>query len=245
MDLAKQNAVVYSHVSFSYPKGVQALKNIHFTLQSGQRLGIIGPNGAGKSTLLLLLNGVLTPQQGEICIRGQIVNSKNEAMIKTQVGLVFQNPEDQLFCPTVFEDVAFGPLNFGRGFEQTRRLVKNALSEVGLSDYEYRSTLNLSFGEKKLVAIATVLSTDPAIVALDEPSGNLDALHRRKIIHWIQSSKRTFLITSHDLDLLYDTCDHVLLLNKGEIIALGEAKEILTDQKLLEENDLELPLRFQ
>ncbi len=245
MDLAKQNSVAYSHVSFSYPGGVRALKNICFTLQSGQRLGIIGPNGAGKSTLLLLLNGVLTPQQGEIYIHGHIVNSKNEAMIKTQVGLVFQNPEDQLFCPTVFEDVAFGPLNFGRGLEQARRLVKAALSEVGLSDYENRSTLNLSFGEKKLVAIATVLSTDPSIVALDEPSGNLDALHRRKIIRWIRSSKRTFLVTSHDLDLLYDTCDHVLLLNNGEIIALGEAKEILTNQKLLEKNDLELPLRFQ
>ncbi len=245
MVLEDTSAIHIRDVSYRYPDGILALDGVSLKIMPGERVGIIGPNGAGKSTLLNLLNGIFKPKRGFVQIFAQPITKKNQDLIKQWVGLVFQNPEDQLFCPTVFDDVAFGPLNFGFNKEDVRQKVKQALNEVGLVGYEQRSTLSLSFGEKKLVAIATALSMEPRIVALDEPTSNLDALHRRKIIDWIGKNGRTCVITSHDLDMIYDTCHRTVILNKGKIIAVGETREILKDKKILESNDLELPLSFQ
>ncbi len=238
-------ALQLNDVYFAYLEQQMVLKGISFRVNQGERVGIIGPNGSGKSTLLLVLNGILTPAQGHIQVFSLPVCAENKIKIRQQIGVVFQNPEDQLFCPTVFEDVAFGPLNFGLAPQMVEERVHQALQEVGLTGFEERSTLNLSFGEKKLVAIATVLAMHPKIVALDEPTSNLDALHRRKIINWIQTNGRTCLITSHDLDMIYDTCERTILLNKGQIVADGKTEQILKDEALLQANDLELPLKFQ
>ncbi len=232
-------------LEFSYPNAKPLFKGLTLTVQAGQRVGIIGPNGAGKSTLLLLLNGILKAQKGSIEVLGEQLSKETEQKIRQNIGLVFQNPDDQLFCPTVFDDVAFAPFNFGFSAQQVKAKVQQALREVGLNDFENRSTLNLSFGEKKLVALATILSVEPRIVALDEPTSNLDAKHRRKIINWVKKNGRTCLITSHDLDMIYETCPRTILLNRGQIIADGPTQLLLRNRQLLEANGLELPLRFQ
>ncbi len=245
MSLSQETVLKLQEVSFAYQKGVPVLKSLNLEVRRGERVGIIGPNGAGKSTLLLLLNGLLKPDKGHVEVLGEVLSQGSEWKIRQKVGLVFQNPEDQLFCPTVFDDVAFGPLNFGLDKALVKERVFKALDEVGLTHFEGRSTLNLSFGEKKLVALATVLSMEPEIVALDEPSSNLDAIHRRKIMSWVAENGRTCLITSHDLDMIYDTCQRTIILNDGRVVADGPSGQILKDEKLLKANDLELPLRFQ
>jgi len=232
-------------IHFAYQKASPVFEGLNLQVRRGERLGIIGPNGAGKSTLLLLLNGLLKPEKGRVEVFGEAISPESEMKVRQTVGLVFQNPEDQLFCPTVFDDVAFGPLNFGLSKEQVTARVRQALNEVGLSHFEERSTFNLSFGEKKLVALATVLSMQPEIVALDEPTSNLDAIHRRKIMRWVSQNGRTCLITSHDLDMIYDTCQRTIILNRGQIVADGPSEQILKNEELLKANDLELPLRFQ
>ena len=198
----------------------------------------------GKSTLIMMLNGVLKGE-GTIKILDTELNKKSEKFIKSKIGIVFQNPDDQLFCPTVYEDVAFGPQNFDVPNEEIDHRVKMALTEVGLHNYEKRSSLNLSFGEKKLVSIATILSTNPDIIALDEPTSNLDPYHRRKIINWIKNSDRTVVIATHDLDMVGEVADRVIILRKGKIRADNHTKNILTDKTLLEDNYLELPLSLQ
>ena len=237
-------ALSCSDIKFSYSDGTEALKGINLKINDGEKVGIIGPNGAGKSTFLNLLNGIRSAK-GVLEIYGFPVNNKNSAKIKSLVGVVFQNPDDQLFCPTIFEDVAFGPFNLGLSKEDVTERVEKALSEVGLPGYGTRSSLHLSFGERKLAAIATILSMSPKIIAMDEPTSNLDPKHRRKIINWIKMKKQSFIITSHDLDMLLDTCQRILIFNKGTIIKDDLAEVILRDKKLLEENDLELPLSLQ
>ena len=180
-------AISLRNVRFEYPDKKLAIDGLSFKVAAGEKLAFIGPNAAGKSTLIMLLNGVLKGE-GEIEIFGIKVSKKTDNQIKSRIGIVFQNPDDQLFCPTVYEDVAFGPQNFGFSKEDIDTRVKRALSEVGLQDYEQRSSLNLSYGEKKLISIATVLATNPDIIALDEPTSNLDPYHRRKIINWINKS---------------------------------------------------------
>jgi cobalt/nickel transport system ATP-binding protein len=237
-------AIFFRDVSFSYPDKTIALKNISLEVKPGEKIGIIGPNGAGKSSLITLLNGVQRAK-GEIQIYGNRISNKTDKLIKSLVGIVFQNPDDQLFCPTIFEDIAFGPMNMGLDEHQINIAVKLALESVGLKEYADRSSHHLSFGERKLASIATILSMKPDIIAFDEPTSNLDSLHRRKIIGWIQNWKKTCIITSHDLDMIYDTCDRLYILNGGRISANGPVKEILQDEKLLKENNLELPLRLQ
>lgn len=239
-----KTAVYCNNVSYVYPDGTQALKNINFRLLPGEKAAIIGPNGAGKSTFLQLLNGIKRPQ-GEIKIFETLLSEKNLRNIKTHVGLVFQNPDDQLFCPTIFDDLAFGPVNLGMKEDETESRVTKALMDVGLQGYEKRSSLHLSYGERKLAAIASILTMNPRLIAMDEPTSNLDPLHRRKIIQWINSSNLTCLLTTHDLDMITETCQKVVLFNKGQVVAEGETQKILKDKKLLEENDLELPLKWQ
>ncbi len=237
-------AILLEDIRYVYPDQKLALHGISCRISQGEKVAFIGPNAAGKSTLIMLLNGVLRGE-GSIHIFGMKLSKKSENRIKSKIGIVFQNPDDQLFCPTVYEDVAFGPLNFGFSKEEIDSRVKRALNEVGLRDYESRSSLNLSYGEKKLISIATVLSTNPEIIALDEPTSNLDPFHRRKIIEWIKKSDRTFLIATHDLDMVGETAERVIILRQGKITGDGSAKEILTDKKLLEDNYLELPLSLQ
>ena len=245
MSSAGEIVLRLQEIHFAYQKSSPVFSGLNLQVRRGERLGIIGPNGAGKSTLLLLLNGLLKPEKGRVEVFGEAISPESEMKVRQTVGLVFQNPEDQLFCPTVFDDVAFGPLNFGLSKEQVTARVRQALNEVGLSHFEERSTFNLSFGEKKLVALATVLSMQPEIVALDEPTSNLDAIHRRKIMRWVSQNGRTCLITSHDLDMIYDTCQRTIILNRGQIVADGPSEQILKNEELLKANDLELPLRFQ
>ncbi|HHJ53853.1 MAG TPA: ABC transporter ATP-binding protein [Caldithrix abyssi] len=237
-------AIKCVNLHFTYPDGAQALRGVNLFVKENERVGIIGPNGAGKSTLLTLLNGVRRGR-GEVEIFGNPVNGRNGVTVKRLLGLVFQNPDDQLFCPTVFEDVAFGPLNLGLDREEIEERVSDALEQVGLSGYEQRTALNMSYGERKLLSLATVISMQPKILAIDEPTGNLDPFHRRKIIRWINGCSGTFVITSHDLDMVWDTCDRVVILNEGKITADGSKQEILTNEKLLTDNQMELPLKFQ
>ncbi len=237
-------AIRACHLDYSYPDGTHALKNISFEIIEREKLAIIGPNGSGKSTLLILFNGV-REAQGELYVFNYKLDRKNRKTIKNLVGLVFQNPDDQLFCPTIFEDIAFGPLNLGLNPTEVQEAVGNALKNVGLEGYQDRSSFHLSYGERKLASIATVVAMNPRLISLDEPTSNLDLAHRRKIIQWLQASEKTIVLTTHDLDMALDTCQRVILLNQGQIITDGKAKDILLDQQLLEQNDLELPLSIQ
>jgi cobalt/nickel transport system ATP-binding protein len=237
-------AVSLRDVFYAYPDKTIAIDGISFEIGIGEKVALIGPNGAGKSTLVTLLNGVLRGQ-GTIEIFGTKLEKKSIKTIKSKVGIVFQNPDDQLFCPIVYEDVAFGPMNFGFSKQNITERVKKALSEVGLQGYENRSSLNLSYGEKKLASIATILSTNPSLIVFDEPSSNLDPFHRRKIIDWIRQSNRTIIIATHDLDMVAETSQRVLVLREGKLIADNSAVSILTNRKLLEANQMELPLTLQ
>lgn len=239
-----ETAVECRRVSFSYSDSTKALDEINLKLKDGEKVGIIGPNGAGKSTFLSLLNGVRSGE-GSIKIYGLPVNQKNSTKIKSLISIVFQNPDDQLFCTTIFEDVSFGPLNLGLKKEEVYQKTKSALSEVGLQGYDSRSSLHLSFGERKLAAIATALSMSPRIIAMDEPTSNLDSKHRRKIIIWIKNNARTSIVVSHDFDMLLETCQRILIFNNGKMIKDDSTENILWNKELLEKNDLELPLSLQ
>lgn len=242
-DYLKYPAVHCQDLYFTYPDQQAALRGISLKIDHGEKVAIIGPNGAGKSTFLSLLNGLLKGE-GLLRIYGLDVIKRHDKLIKSLVGLVFQNPDDQLFCPTIFEDVAFGPLNLGLDRALLKERVHQALQEVGLSGYENRSSINLSFGEKKLVSIATILSMQPQIVAMDEPTGYLDHAHRRRIINWVCSNGRTILVTTHDLDFVAETCHRVILFNSGKMVADGPVTEILNDEPLLNQNNLEKPIRI-
>jgi cobalt/nickel transport system ATP-binding protein len=237
-------AISLENVHYVYPDHTLAIDGINIQIGQGEKVSFIGPNAAGKSTLIMLLNGVLKGE-GEIKIFGTEINDKSASEIKSKIGIVFQNPDDQLFSPTIYEDVAFGPINFGIPKEEVGQRVKNALNEVGLQGYEKRSSLHLSYGEKKLASIATILSSNPDIIALDEPTSNLDPFHRRKIIDWIKRSNRTVLVATHDLDMVADTVKRAIILRKGSISWDGKVEDLFANQKLLEENCLELPLSLQ
>lgn len=228
-----------------YPDGTVALKGISFRITHGESVGIIGANGAGKSTLLLHLNGYLRPTSGEIQI-GHIPISKGTLPeIRRSVGLVFQDPDDQLFMPTVQDDVAFGPLNLGLAPEAVEERITKALSLVGATHLREKPPYHLSGGEKKRVAIATVLAMAPSVLVMDEPTSGLDPLARRQLIALIRDFDHTRILTSHDLDMVLDLCERVIVLHDGQIRADGPALEIFHDSKLLAECHLEKPLSMQ
>ncbi|MFO7958544.1 MAG: ABC transporter ATP-binding protein [Candidatus Brocadiia bacterium] len=228
-------------LQYTYPDGTEALRDVDLHVEEGERLGLVGPNGAGKSTLLLHLNGLLAGE-GSVEVCGMPVANGRAEQVRLKVGLVFQDPDDQLFMPTVFDDVAFGPLNMGLEREEVERRVEQALEAVDMAYAAERSSHHLSFGERKRVCVATVLSMQPAILALDEPTTNLDPRHRRQIIELLDSLDMTLVIASHDLDAVLDLCDRVALLEDGRLITEGPAQEMLTDRELLEAHSLELPL---
>ena len=229
-------------LSFEYEKGLPVLKNICFHATAGESIGLVGANGAGKSTLLKILVGLELSFQGSVSMTGFDLSKKNLPQIRQKTGYVFQDSNSQLFLSNVYEDVAFAPRNYGLAESEVEKRVNTALDQVHLSSLKNKQIYKLSGGEKKLAAIATILSMAPEIILMDEPSAALDPRNRRNLIHILNELPQTKLIASHDLDFILDTCSRVILLSHGEIIADGTADEILRDQILLEAHSLELPL---
>ncbi len=229
-------------LSFTYEDGNKVLDGLNLTAHDGESIGIVGANGIGKSTLMKLLVGLYLNYEGELEVAGHPVNKKNLSHIREHVGYVFQDSDSQLFLSTVEEDIAFGPQNYGLSDEEVKRRVDEALDKVHISHLRKKHNYKLSGGEKKLAAIATILSMEPDIIIMDEPSIALDPRNRRNLIGILNEIKALKIITSHDLDFIMDTCSRALLLDEGRIIADGDVKDILTDKKLLEEHGLELPL---
>jgi len=227
-------------ISFRYPDGRKALDDVHLIIREQEKVALVGPNGAGKSTLLLHLNGILR-DEGKVTVMGNELGDGNLGLVRSQVGLVFQNPDDQLFSPTVFEDVAFGPLHMNLAHDEVRRRVMRALSEVGMEGFEDRLPHHLSLGEKKRIAIATVLAMQPAILALDEPSGELDPRSRRGLIRLLKTLPQTLVVATHDMRLVDELLLRTVILDAGRIVADGPTAEILRDLTLLERHGLEPP----
>jgi cobalt/nickel transport system ATP-binding protein len=227
-------------LSFSYPDGHPALRDISLCIERGEKVALVGPNGAGKSTFMLHLNGLLTGK-GHVQIGGMEIHKKNLPAIRALVGLVFQNPDDQLFSPTVYEDVAFGPLHMGLPEPEIVRRVEAALEQVGMSRFAERLSHHLSTGEKKRIAIATVLSMQPEILVLDEPTAGLDPRARRSLIHLLQELPLTMLVSSHDLLMVRELFPRMIIMDEGRIVSDGPTLALMNDTALLEEHGLELP----
>ena len=239
-----KNYLSINNLSFEYPDGYKALNNISLNLDEKERLGILGPNGAGKTTLLLHLNGILGSLDGEITIDGLSYTEENIKKIRKSVGLVFQDPDDQLFMPTVLEDVMFGPRNFGYSFDEAKSLSLQALEQVKMLDFIDKAPHHLSFGQKRKVAIASVLASKPNLIVLDEPSSNLDPASRRELIEILKSLEITIILVTHDLPMALEVCERSLILNQGKIEIIDSTYNILTNEKIMKENRLELPFGF-
>jgi cobalt transport protein ATP-binding subunit len=234
------NVIAVRNLHFSYHDHHAALKGVSFELCEGDKVALVGPNGAGKSTLMLHLNGILTGQ-GDVVVGNARLTRDNLPAIRAMVGLVFQNPDDQLFSPTVFEDVAFGPLHMGLSRDEVTARVESALNAVRMSNYRDRLSHHLSVGEKKRIAIATVLSMNPQILVLDEPSAGLDPRARRTLINLLRELPITMLVSTHDMKLVEELFPRTIVMDEGLIVADGMTKEILADVKLLEAHGLEKP----
>lgn len=236
-----------TNLAFAYPDGNQALFGVNLTIGKGERVALLGPNGAGKTTLVMHMNGIHPAMQGEVRIAGQIVDSKDKEVIKrirSKVGIVFQDPDDQLFMPTVGEDIAFGPYNMGKRGSELDSIVDEALRLVGMSEYKDRPPHHLSFGQRRRIAVATVLAMKPEILVMDEPSSNLDPASRRELAEIIRSLDVTIVMVTHDLPYALELCERSVILSGGIIIADGITREILSDSELLAANRLELPVGF-
>jgi len=236
-------AIRIRDLSFVYPDGVPGLRGVSLDVASGETIGIVGPNGAGKSTLLLHLNGLLRGT-GSVRVAGIEVRAGSLREVRRAVGLVFQDPEDQLFMPTVYDDVAFGPLNMRRPAHEMEVCVRRALALVGMTGFEKRSAHHLSFGEKKRVALATVLACDPPIIAFDEPTSNLDPAGRRELAGILAGLDVTLLMVTHDLPWALQLCPRAVILDGGRVAADGPTRDLLADRALLAAHRLELPYGF-
>lgn len=232
--------IEYKNVSFSYEKNAQVLKNITFTIKEGESVGLIGANGAGKSTIMKTLLGLL-PCEGEILVGGVKVDKKNLPAIRRRLGFVLQDSDNQMFMPTVYEDMMFGPRNYGLSAEEAEKKVDEILKMLNLTELKNRYNHKISGGEKRMAAIATVLAMEPEYLLMDEPTTALDPYNRRTVINTINKLPQVKLIASHDLDMILDTCERVILISKGQIAADGKTDEILRDKALLEANRMELP----
>ena len=235
--------IEFQNVSFSYGD-VPVVENLSFTIQKGETVGLIGANGAGKSTIMKLMLGLLSGS-GEIQVDGLPVCRDNLAEIRKKIGFVLQNSDNQMFMPTVYEDMNFGPRNYGLSKEETEKRVDTVLTQLGLQDLKHRHNHKISGGEKRMAAIATILAMEPEMILMDEPSTALDPVNRRTVINTINRLPQTKLIASHDLDMILDTCQRVILLSHGTIVADGDAETILRDKALLEANRMELPFCLQ
>ncbi len=230
---------------YTYPDGSVVLKGITFRITHGESVAVVGANGSGKSTLLLHLNGCLKPSSGEVRIGDFPISRENLKAVRRSVGMLFQDPDDQLFMPTVFEDVAFGPANLGLAASEIEERVAAALDTVRASHLKDRPPYKLSDGEKRLVSIASVLSMSPDILVMDEPTSNLDPRARRHLIELLKTFTHTKIIATHDMDLALELCGRTLVLHDGRIAADGATAELLCDRALLAGNGLEVPLSVQ
>lgn len=233
----------FSDVHYSYPNGEQALRGIDFKINHGEKVAIVGNNGAGKSTLILHTNGLLLPTKGTVNIGNIPVSNRTLSQVRQSVGLVFQNPDDQLFMPTVYDDVAFGPINMNLPVEEVKNRVAEALKAVDATHLGSRVSHQLSGGQKRIIAIASVLAMEPNILVMDEPSANLDSKGRRKLINLLKTFFHTCLIATHDLELVWEVCPRTLVMKDGLIIADNDTKAIFTDTHLLEIAEIEQPFQ--
>ena len=246
--------IQFEKVTYAYEKGKTVLSEVSFKIEEGETVGLIGANGAGKSTVMKLLLGLTGPgagktsgslTEGRILVDGLEVVPRNLAGIRRKLGFVLQNSDNQMFMPTVIEDMLFGLLNYGMSREEAMQRADSVLKELGQEKLKGLYNHKISGGEKRMAAVATVLAMDPEVLLMDEPTSALDPYNRRIIINTIRKLPRTKIITSHDLDMIYDTCGRVILLSGGSVAADGPAEEILRDKELLEDNRMELPLRYQ
>lgn len=235
----------FRDVHYRYPNGYEALCGVSFRISHGQKVAVVGANGAGKSTLLLHTDGLLLPTSGQVVMGGIAVTRKTLPAVRRSVGLVFQDPDNQLFMPTVEEDVAFGPSNMGLTAEEIEQRVSEALASVDASDLRRNAPFTLSGGQKRRVAIATVLAMDPSVLVMDEPTSNLDPRARRQIINLIGSFPHTTLIATHDLDMVLDLCERTIVMSGGRIAADDATERVFGDRRLLQECGLEVPWRMR
>ncbi|HKZ20842.1 MAG TPA: ABC transporter ATP-binding protein [Acidimicrobiia bacterium] len=233
-----------SDLSFSYPDGTEVLKQVSLEIAPGEKVGLLGPNGAGKTTFVLHLNGILRASSGSINLGGITLSDETLREIRRRVGLVFQDPDDQLFMPTVFADVAFGPANFGFAPEEVEHRVRGALESVGEWHLADRAPHHLSGGERRKVAIATVLASDSELLVLDEPTSNLDPAGRRELVALLSSLPTTQLIVTHDLPFVFELCPRSIIMDGGRVVADGRTGELLSNRQLMAAHRLELPFGF-
>jgi cobalt/nickel transport system ATP-binding protein len=229
------------HVHFAYPDGYEALKGVDLRVEAGEKVALVGPNGAGKSTLMLQLNGTLRPSSGTVRVAGLAVDRSTIRRVRSEVGLVFQDPDDQLFSPTVFDDVAFGPLHMGLPAPEVHLRVERALAAVGMGAFAHRVPHRMSLGQRKRVALATVLSMDPSILVFDEPSAGLDPRGRRELITLLRGLEPTMLVSTHDMRLVQEVFPRTVVVDGGEVVADGPTGSLLADGPLLERHGLEAP----
>lgn len=243
-DDAPAPSLEVSGLAYAYPDGNQALFGVDLSVGRGERVAMLGPNGAGKTTLVLHLNGILAPGRGAVRVGGLPVAKENLAEIRRRVGIVFQDPDDQLFMPSVREDVAFGPASLGLRGEELRARVLAALDRVGMAEYADRPPHHLSFGQRRRVAVATVLAMEPEILVLDEPSSNLDPASRRELADVLRSLDVTVLMVTHDLPYALELCPRSVVLSGGVVVADGRTQDLMCDGDLMREHRLELPFGF-
>ncbi len=240
-------SLLIEDLAFAYPDGNQALFGVNLRVERGERVAILGPNGAGKTTLVMHMNGIHPAEHGSVSVAGEVIDTKDKDLlrrIRGKVGVVFQDPDDQLFMPTVGEDIAFGPYNMGIRGAELDAVVDQALALVHMSEFKERPPHHLSFGQRRRVAVATVLAMKPEILVLDEPSSNLDPASRRELADILRSLEITILMVTHDIPYAYELCERSIILSGGIVVADGDTKTILSDSKLLSENRLELPVGF-
>ena len=240
-----ENIISVSHLSFGYDSKRKVLENINFQLKKGESVGLVGANGVGKSTLLRILVGLNTGFQGDVMVNNIPLEKKNLKTIRKNVGYVFQDADSQLFMSTVFDDVAFAPRNYGMSEAEVNEKTMEALKVVHIEQLKDKQIYKLSGGEKKMASIATILAMTPDIILMDEPSIALDPKNRRTLIHILNDFEHLKIIASHDLDMILETCNRVILMAGGRIVCDGDTKEILTNKELLEANGLELPFCLQ
>lgn len=236
--------IEFRNVSFSYDRQQPVVEGLSFSIRKGESVGLIGANGAGKSTIMKLLLGLLSGD-GQILVDSLELNKKNLAAVRQKIGFVLQDSDNQMFMPTVYEDMCFGPLNYGLSREETDARVDAVLKSLGIEKLKHSYNHKISGGEKRMAAIATILAMEPEAILMDEPSTALDPVNRRTVINTIRRLKQTKLIASHDLDMILDTCQRVILLSGGKIVADGPVEEILCNRELLEGNRMELPFCLQ
>ncbi len=236
-----RTSIELAGVRYTYPDGTIALGGIDLVVREGETVALLGPNGAGKSTMLLHLNGILRASSGRVAIEGVTVSDETVGTVRSRVGMVFQDPDDQLFMTTLYDDVAFGPLNMGLARDEVDVRVHDALHAVGLAHEASRPGQHLSFGQRKRAALATVLAMRPGVLVLDEPTSNLDPRARREMIALLAGIPATKLVATHDMDMAYRLCERAVIVDAGRIVADGPTRGLMADADLLEAHGLEVP----